>query len=390
MDKKTFSITAAKQAIKLDSKRTGEVSFTVTNTSDKPARGQLKIRPVDGPSLTAAQPVWLTLAGDTERNFAPQATTQVTAKITVPDTVQPGKYGFRLDAVSAADPDDDLTEGPSMILELAAAQPVTKKGFPWWIVIAVGAAVLVIGGVVLWLVLSSGGVTVPDMKNQTADQAKKALTDVKLAFKEEHQKENSAPPGSVISQDPAPGAKVKSGSTVKIVVADPVDKPAPKPVPTPVPNPVPNPVPKPADKPVIDTTKYYRLQLRHGGMYSDASYCTDTVKLSGRSDYENGACQLWKFVPASEGWYRLQLKHGGKYLDASYCTDDTKLSGLSTWEDGACQLWRIVPFETGWYRLQLKHGGKYLDASYCTVNIKLSGFSDYENGACQLWAFIPE
>ena len=78
MDKKTFSITAAKSAVKLDAKRTGEASFTVTNTSDKQATGQLKLRPMEAPSVIAAQSSWFAPLGDAK--FPPQATTQVTAK----------------------------------------------------------------------------------------------------------------------------------------------------------------------------------------------------------------------------------------------------------------------------------------------------------------------
>jgi len=93
---------------------------------------------------------------------------------------------------------------------------------------------------------------------------------------------------------------------------------------------------------------------------------------------------------AKNQYYRLQLKNGGKYLDASYCSDNIKLSGFSNYDNGACQLWRIIPSGDGYYRLQLKYGGKYLDASYCSDNTKLSGFSDYDNGACQLWQLVPE
>ena len=159
MEKKTFSITAAKQTVKLDAKRTGETSFTVTNTSAKPIRGQLKLRPVEAPSIAGGQPGWFTLVGDAERSFAPQATTQVSAKITVPAGVQPGKYGVRLDAVSSVNPDDDLTEGPPVVIEVPAAEQVPKKKFPWWIPVAAAVAVLLIG-LVVWLALPSGKGTV--------------------------------------------------------------------------------------------------------------------------------------------------------------------------------------------------------------------------------------
>ena len=57
-----------------------------------------------------------------------------------------------------------------------------------------------------------------------------------------------------------------------------------------------------------DRNSYYRLQLKHGGQYLDADHCTAKIGLSNRSDWEDGACQLWRFVPAGGGWSRLKLK----------------------------------------------------------------------------------
>jgi hypothetical protein len=95
-------------------------------------------------------------------------------------------------------------------------------------------------------------------------------------------------------------------------------------------------------------------------------------------------------VSAGGGWYRLQLKHGGQYLDAAYCTSPIGLNPGSTFENGACQLWKMVPAEGGWSRLQLKHGGLYLDADHCTPKLGLNAGSTFENGACQLWRMVPE
>ena len=89
--------------------------------------------------------------------------------------------------------------------------------------------------------------------------------------------------------------------------------------------------------------QFYRLQLKHSGHYLDADHCSDTITLNPGSEWEGGACQLWRLVPAGGGWNRLQLKHGGKYLDADHCSDKIGLSPISDWEDGACQLWRLVP-----------------------------------------------
>ena len=45
--------------------------------------------------------------------------------------------------------------------------------------------------------------------------------------------------------------------------------------------------------------QYYRLQLKQGGQYLDAAYCSSTIGLNPGSDYAGGACQLWRLIPAS-------------------------------------------------------------------------------------------
>lgn len=134
---------------------------------------------------------------------------------------------------------------------------------------------------------------------------------------------------------------------------------------------------------------YYRIQLKHGGQYLDAEYCSTKVGLNPGSTFEGGACQSWRLVDAGNGWSRLQLKHGGQYLDADHCSTKVGLNPGSTYEDGACQLWRFVPAGGGWSRLQLKHGGQYLDADHCTTTVGLNPGSTFEEGACQLWRLVP-
>ena len=222
MGKNTFSITIAKQSIKLDSKRTTEASFTVTNTSDKPVRGQLKLRPVEARSVIAAQPAWLTLIGDAERTFAPQATVQVTARIAVPESVLPGTYGVRLDAISTSNTDDDLTEGPPMVVEVSAVEPTPKKKFPWWIPVAAGVAVVVIG-VGGWFVLSSGKgtVVVPDVVKE-ALALDQAVTKIKAANLEPDPREQkieglpATKEKTIVKTEPAPGDKVAKGTKVAL------------------------------------------------------------------------------------------------------------------------------------------------------------------------------
>jgi hypothetical protein len=143
-----------------------------------------------------------------------------------------------------------------------------------------------------------------------------------------------------------------------------------------------------SEQSVTTEETYYRLQLKQGGKYLDAVYCSDKLALSAGSTYAGGACQLWRLVPAGGGWSRLQLKQSGKYLDAVYCSDQVALNPGSTYASGACELWRLVPAGDGWSRLQLKQSGKYLDAVRCTDTVALNSGSTYAGGACQLWRLV--
>ena len=135
--------------------------------------------------------------------------------------------------------------------------------------------------------------------------------------------------------------------------------------------------------------RYYRLQLKQGGQYLDADHCSTKVALNPGSDYADGACQLWRLVPAGDGWSRLQLKQNGQYLDADHCSTKVGLNPGSDYADGACQLWRFVPVADGWSRLQLKQSGQYLDADHCSTKVALNPGSEYAGGACQLWRLVP-
>ena len=52
---------------------------------------------------------------------------------------------------------------------------------------------------------------------------------------------------------------------------------------------------------------YTRIQLKHGGQYLDAAYCGKTITLNPGSNFEGGACELWRFVPAGGGRTRFDV-----------------------------------------------------------------------------------
>jgi hypothetical protein len=141
-----FAITAASDRVPTGGDGRGEITFTVTNSSARNLRGQFRVRP-----LGSTREEWLNVAGEAERGFTPFATQQVVVKVATPLGAPAGKYQFRLDAVSAANP-DDFTEGPTVDLEVEATE-APKKAFPWWIVAAAAGAMILIGAAawLLWL-----------------------------------------------------------------------------------------------------------------------------------------------------------------------------------------------------------------------------------------------
>src|SRR5262245_54402703 len=148
-----FAITAASERVSTGGDGRGEITFTVTNSSARPLRGQLRVRP-----LGSTHREWLNIAGETERAFSPNATQQVVVKVNAPPGIAAGKYQFRLDTVSLINPDDDFTEGPTVDLEIKATE-APKKAFPWLIIAAAaGAVILVAAGV--WLFWPRGGTKV--------------------------------------------------------------------------------------------------------------------------------------------------------------------------------------------------------------------------------------
>ena len=154
----SFTVTAAGQRVNLGISGAAQASFTVTNTSTQTLKGRMMTRPGD-----SASPEWFSVVGESVRDFGPDAAEQVVVQLQVPPTAPAGSYSFRLDAISAVDPDEDFTEGPSVAFDVEAQQPPPKRRFPWvpwWILAIVGGVVLlIIIGVVVLLLVRGGGET---------------------------------------------------------------------------------------------------------------------------------------------------------------------------------------------------------------------------------------
>jgi len=118
---RVFDVTAASDSVRLDASGSGETSFTVSNVSGRPLRGRVKLMPQDPASKT-----WLTVVGESERDFPAGGTQQFAVKVKVPPGTPAGKRTFRLDALSVQNPDEDYTQGPSAAISVDLTPPPTK------------------------------------------------------------------------------------------------------------------------------------------------------------------------------------------------------------------------------------------------------------------------
>lgn len=205
----TFSITSTSTAVHLDAQQRGEVAFTVSNTSGRSVRGRAKLVAQD-----PAQRDWLTVAGDTERDFPVSGAQQFIVQVAVPPASKEGKYVFRLDAVSVQNPDEDYTQGPTVAFTVAKHEPPKR----WWIAAVAVAAVVLIGGLAVWLV-ERGKVAVPSITGKTLVDANTALTPLNLKIGNVTSVlGDPANVDQILSQSPEAGQKVASGSAVDVQV----------------------------------------------------------------------------------------------------------------------------------------------------------------------------
>jgi hypothetical protein len=247
----SFAVTIATASVPLDASRRGQVAFTVSNTSGRSLRGRGRIV-AENPSAAA----WLTLVGPAERDFPVAGTQQVAVQVAVPPDAAAGSYTFRLDMVGVDNPDEDLTAGPGVTFQVAAAAP-TPKPFPWWIVAVVLAVVIV--GVVLAVVLPSRPVAVPAVVGhfQPAAQGTLEAAGLKVGAVA-----SVAPAGAtegiVLTQQPDAGTQVPRGAAVALWIAGPPPTSTPTPTATPLPTatatPTSTPTPLPTATPTATST----------------------------------------------------------------------------------------------------------------------------------------
>lgn len=222
---KSFSITTANDGLKADVKGHAEAMFTVTNATGRPLRCMARANPMGNTKRE-----WLSLAGESERDFAPGATQQYTVSFDSPGP--PAKYQFRMDVASATNPDEDFTEGPVVSVDMAPAPVVEekkKKMNPLLWIIPAAAVLLIIIGVVIWLLVRTKNSDVPNVVGKPVAEATSLLAAAKLKANVKDKKvTGTVAEGQVAEQSPESGS-LAEGSTVDLIVeAKPAATPAPK------------------------------------------------------------------------------------------------------------------------------------------------------------------
>lgn len=195
----------------------GSLAASVTNAGMEPERVVLGAFPSQ--AATPAAPTFATIANPL-RTIPAGATEQYVVAF---DTTKapPGSYPVKLIAYSADDAPEDYAD-QAHVVTLVVPQPTSpekaKRGFPWvWVM---GAVVLlaVIGGVV-WFLLKD--VNVPAVEGKPVGEATQLLKDSGFTVSTS-EKEDPAPEGQVLHQDPGANTTAGRGSTVKLEVAKPV------------------------------------------------------------------------------------------------------------------------------------------------------------------------
>jgi serine/threonine-protein kinase len=106
-----------------------------------------------------------------------------------------------------------------------------------------GAGQTVAIGSQVALTISTGKVSVPDLRGRMVDDAKAALADLKLGVQVNQVTTSSAPAGTIVDQSVPPDGSIDQGGTVVLTMA--VAPPAPPPSSS---SPSATPTPSPSDK----------------------------------------------------------------------------------------------------------------------------------------------
>jgi hypothetical protein len=195
----------------------GNAVYSVTNKTQEGLTARLGVQ-VQGDG----KPEWYQVQGEAERPVAAGETQTVTVVAKIPSAAAPGQHRVKLRAINVNDPDNDSTDSSAAAVTIpAAAAPKPKsKPFPWWILAVVGGVLVLVIGVIIAIVVMSGGSKVPSVVGQPYATAAKALDKAGYTVvKRSDQETGDQPPETVLTQDPVAGVKAKKTDPVALTVA---------------------------------------------------------------------------------------------------------------------------------------------------------------------------
>ncbi|MFA6010598.1 MAG: PASTA domain-containing protein [Desulfobacteraceae bacterium] len=208
-----FAITTGSSTIQVKNTRTGSVTFTVTNNAQDGIKTRAKISALTGNES------WFTIEGEKEREYK-EKTQQYTVTYTIPSSVSPGSYKFRMDVFGVENPDEIYSEGPVVQIDVVGAEtvPTKKTPFPWWIVAVVVAVLLIGGGIALWATRSTTEI-VPMVIGETPDSATTILAEKKFNVERTTAlTTKSEEIDVVVAQNPPRDTEADKESTVTITI----------------------------------------------------------------------------------------------------------------------------------------------------------------------------
>jgi hypothetical protein len=228
-------ITNAADRIALDEKRTGEITFTVSNPTPYPDRAVFEVVPDEG-----ADPSWFATT-EPQRLVPANGSAAYLVKVAVPADVAPSEHSVQARVYSSdSAPEESSVLSGRVLLDVAGPAVPAPKRRPWWL-LAVAALVVLVLGVVIWLLIPSGKptpvatpshsaaastspspsaaatVTVPNLQGLAEADAVKQLTAVGLVEGKVSHRQNPAQAGKVLAQS-ATLTSVPAGSKVNLEV----------------------------------------------------------------------------------------------------------------------------------------------------------------------------
>jgi PASTA domain len=204
-------VTTSTDRVSLDLQRRGELTFTVTNSSD--AADQVVFEPVPGEGIDRSA----VTVDNPGRPVPGRGSASFLVHLAIPQQAAAGRYELYGQAYSAhLAPEETLGRSGRVVFDVAA--PPQPKKRPWWLLAVAGLVIVVLGVVGFVVLRPSGTAVVPDVVGQPQAAAGDRLDKAGLKLGTVRHRLDAANDGKVLQQATAAGTKVAKGTGVDVVV----------------------------------------------------------------------------------------------------------------------------------------------------------------------------